>query len=120
MEPAMSDLQPGREMDALVHEQVLGGKVAWGSWGDEPPEPWTPVEGMNVLEALVPRYSTAISAAWEVVEKMQTLGEPGEYDLEIFVSEGSTHACFGSTEVIKATAPHAICLAALRAVGALP
>lgn len=97
---------PGRELDALVAEKVMG---------------WSSEELDEDVGICVPRYSTDISAAWEVVEK---LGEKFEqFDLQFGWNTGRFVCGFGSfgTSRFESTptefAPHAICLAALRAVG---
>jgi hypothetical protein len=80
----------------------------------------------------LPPYSTDIAAAWEVVEKLKTLRD----DLKIELSSGSEHpnewevavswyeqpedGIHGPFYFTAPTAPHAICLAALKAVGAEP
>lgn len=59
-------LKPGRELDALVAEKVMG-------WDDSGDGEWRnefdrPIESIRLW-----RPSTDISAAWEVVEKMNEL-----------------------------------------------
>ena len=67
-------------------------------------------------------YSTDIAAAWEVVEKLKADGFSlmAEWDDH----DGMWYFGFSNASSYKAgeadTAPHAICLAALKAVGALP
>lgn len=103
-------MKPGRDLDALVMEKVMG----YGR-----PLPFDP---------MVPRYSTDLMEAWEIVRKfgaelsvgrvtcVATIGivednGRGEMEIKRFdaYSEEGEHS-----------APHAICLAALKAVGALP
>ena len=129
-------MEAGRKLDALIAEHVMGeprptGNVpdgvlagvmtsnsGGGNWigtttgytaGDEPV--WLPKP-----------YSTDISAAWEVVEKMRA------DKLSITLTgywEGSTGKWWvnvlDNVETVATvrtdTAPHAICLAALEAVG---
>jgi len=76
--------------------------------------------GMNNYNSYCPKYSTNISAAWEVVEKMKEDREP---DI-CFNSESGgfwtvvTYNNFsGNHETMGDTAPHAIALASLKAVG---
>lgn len=125
----MSDLQPGRDLDAMVAEKVMGmvdnrpsgrsGEM-WGimDWF-APGEPaWAPN---------FPTYSTSISAAWEVVEKMRgdgwyvritdTKSPLGHRWMVSFDTEEGLHPLYTA---YSETVPHAICLAALRAVGAIP
>jgi len=92
-------MKPGRELDTLVAEKVMG-------------------LNHDKLDGYPAYYSTDIAAAWEVVEKLipdcfLTLQwiegwevshfEPGPYG-------GHMHLAHGDS------APHAICLAALKAL----
>ena len=63
-------------------------------------------------------YSTSIAAAWEVVEKMRE-SVSLEIEYQLFANEdGTWDVAFGIEAFQSATtAPHAICLAALAAVG---
>lgn len=109
----MSELQPGRELDALIAEKVMGEK---GSIED--------------LKLWVPRYSVSIEAAWEVVEKFRLCVWPTNkrrwfaWKNEFDESYGDEY-WFGGDEMeetverfngaVSNSAPHAICLAALKA-----
>jgi len=72
---------------------------------------------------IVPQYSTDLSAAWEVVEKLRQAGYQGSIDWNS--SEAGYECAFASTKVPPqkrqscraATASLAICLAALQIVG---
>lgn len=59
-----------RELDAEVHEKVMGLKCRWvrTSFGDTPPE----LRDLITPSASVPWYSTEIEAAWKVFEKLCT------------------------------------------------
>lgn len=149
-------MEAGRELDALVAERVFGwvwkldedrygnGRTSglyriicdpalWGdeypllglAKGDEPAHIDRPYNGQNP-----PRYSTDITAAWLVVEKLLAdahdivirpngVASDRLARVEIGVCvDGS----FGSDDEYCAdalTTPHAICLAALAAVDAL-
>lgn len=99
-------MKAGRELDSLIHEKVFG--------QDPRQEPYQRPDGAMVYP-FVPEYSTDIAAAWQVVEKL-TEGEfhlsrcyGGGWECEL----GAPYISFGET------APLAICLAALEAVGAL-
>ena len=78
----------------------------------------------NPAEEMVPQFSRDIAAAWQVVDK---LGEdPGEFTFELYrLASGAYVANFvyeesgGPDRPVGLTAPHAICLAALRAGEAL-
>lgn len=105
----------GRELDALVAEKVMG--IAVNRFG-EVIQP-----GMGV--GMPRRYSTDIASAWGVVEKMQADG------WFFKVEDGALHTCWYADFIISEpgrppkgprrtqadTAPLAICLAALKAVG---
>ena len=100
-------MEAGRELDALVAEKVMRAK-AKGDTFDHIMWP--------------PHYSTRIEDAWEVVEKMQADGWFWniDYDYGELVagfgkgrdSEGDLSWHYEQAE----TTPHAICLAALKAV----
>lgn len=120
-------MKPGRELDALVAEKVMGwtlvadpradGQPMWvdadknAKWPAEPPDRW----GKGIW-----RPSTDIAAAWELVEALGrkffgfalTRSEHGLYRAEFSMRGVETD--FRAPAV---TAPLAICLAALRAVG---
>lgn len=116
-------MNPGRELDALIAEKVMGYKVE------------NTAEGYFLKGQLgnyswhntVLRYSTDISAAWEVVEHFNELG----WDISVvgsgeLKSSDSWHVEFepryvgGETNgvIIEGgfSAPLAICLAALKAI----
>lgn len=97
--------QPGRELDALVAEHVMDVNAHANS-------------KMNPL----PYYSTDIAAAWQVVEKLAKKEilfvidnlMPGK-SFRVTAHNIKRTEFFAYAE----TAPHAICLAALKAVGAI-
>jgi hypothetical protein len=116
-------LAPGRELDALVAEKVMGWlhTESWQSDGEitgTTPDyrAWVPV----------PRYSTDWAAAGEVVEKVRAQ-MPGGWGFELedvgvsAVALNTWRAAFmgadAKWEALSDSAPHAICLAALQAVG---
>jgi len=125
----MNELEPGSELDALVAEKVMGesrpthppndwqiktqADSAGGNWfagttgyqnGDEPI--WIPCP-----------FSRSIASAWKIIEHdvlLETLhlrhsGQQGEWE--------ASFCAFPGTIGHGQTAPHAICLAALRAIG---
>ena len=118
-----------RERDALVAEKVVGyvvtgpregGNVRWV----QPPagEQWQS-GGERVLEKTCPRYTTDIAAAWEVIEKMKSLGWQVLMDNKNEIDEPGWWVCFEQWEprqrhasVFMRTAPAAICYAALSAL----
>lgn len=115
----------GRELDALVADKVMGFKIEKGSGG----EPIIITSQKPRHEADLPEYSTDIASAWVVVEYLRRerdwpfcmgvespsvdqhfAGWDAEFD--------SHNEFFSSNTVTGETAPHAICLAALKAVNA--
>ncbi|NTZ20912.1 hypothetical protein EXW96_26355 [Paenibacillus sp. JMULE4] len=107
-------MEPGREMDALVAEKVMG-YTTHGQFRDK--------DGVRVM---IDRYSTDISAAWEVVDKMSKthFSEMAMTELEdgawgwmarfiLVLNEPYTVNGYRAT---AKTAPEAICKAALLAV----
>ena len=117
----------GRELDALVAEKVMECQVIWREQNlpfAAPKEPHcgcperiheTPFRGLSA-------YSTSIAAAWQVWEHLaqregwfanvQTCCRP-EHQWCAIVADGEGHLWEGQAD----TAPLAICLAALKAVG---
>lgn len=109
-------MDPGSELDALIAEKVMGFKVGRFGHGD-PLEIITPRSEFFPI----PNYSTSIEAAWEVVEKLGILH--GAFTLiqhpdsqPFSALTGKWHSGFGKFVGEADTAPHAICLAALKAV----
>lgn len=103
-------MKPGRELDALVAEKVMG----WSPVGDE----FDGAEFAAFLDAHP--YSTDIAAAWEVFEKIQPAAIchakfGGKNKLPEWVVARPDD--MGDEIATAPTAPHAICLAALNAVG---
>lgn len=120
----MPDLGVGRELDAMIalrvmddhhfDEPVLVGAVV------KRREMWWKSDGELMEDP--PRYSTDIAAAWRVFERLCDLGwSPGiaymKEDLggpfRCDLYRPADGAC---EDAFAATAPHAICLAALQAV----
>ena len=120
-------MDAGRELDALVAEKVMGCDPVKGMYYcTDPNHPNKCGEG-------IAHYSTDISAAWEVVEKLQNDGiafgmwwDAHELDKRFRVESypgcgENTWAYRGHNkhkpfEIECDTAPHAICLAALKTV----
>ncbi len=108
------ELKAGRQLDALVAVKVMGFEMS--------PEDLVKLElpDQALLAGGCPAYSTDISAAWEIVEKLdqrvtviktRVLNDE-RYRVEL---RGPAHR-FEFCEVAPA-APLAICLVALRVVG---
>ncbi|OAS19270.1 BC1872 family protein [Paenibacillus oryzisoli] len=121
-------MEPGRELDALVAEKVMNLCVLdsvqqYGDGcvvSDEGFESWMQhmefgrVDDPDLLEP----YSTDISAAWEVVEKMHEKG----YAMQL-MHNGQYFVAFSGEiyrEYIAKTAAEAICRSALAVLEATP
>lgn len=106
-------MKPGRELDALVAEKVMKLHYIVGCSYI--------FNGKLLGKETVPHYSTNIYAAWQIVEELYP---ENDNDLIFKVCRNVTdkgwdwacHFKVGGT-VFGETAPHAICLAALEAVG---
>lgn len=125
-------MKPGRELDALIAEKVMG-------WIPYEPERafaypgWHTPDGEFLNIARLPPYSTDITAAWEVVDKLKLAvvpidetkwwaGKMGDHghDEDPLTSDTWVEQAMrdGKHGRIADTAPHAICLAALKVMGA--
>lgn len=117
-------MNPGRELDALVAKRIMGWNVGGYmnmQWvcNDGKDTGWYLTEfGSQECNPFSP--STDIAAAWEVVDK---LGERFSFyfhtrgrmtDISVIHWPDNLK---GGFDVSGETAPHAICLAALKAVG---
>ena len=109
------EIPPGREMDALVAEKVMG----WIRYNDSQGWPSGAKHTGNRRRSY-PRYSTDIAAAWEVVEKL--LRDNGELVVAI-QSDDHDWVCTIRDDPLNIvgysrspTAPLAICRAALMTV----
>jgi len=115
----MNETKAGRELDRAIAEKVMGRKVTWDA-----PDVLLPGPPDNDA----PNYSTSIDAAWEVVEKLRNW-PGGHWWLHLWqvagVREewrasftfGGMAAVHPKLEATANTAPLAICLAALKAMG---
>lgn len=140
-------MKPGRELDTIIAEKVMGWKrFECKMFGETksfeefpeitehivlmPPDfkitSAQPPIGASLQEACaweppemptIPHYSTSIEAAWEVVEKC--LEEGWEFDLFMngIQYDVGLYRDREKPSGIGDTAPHAICLAALKASG---
>lgn len=126
----VEELKAGRELDALIAEKVMGWQEVRVGVGDDgieglmgvpdSPDPWRSAYW-------VPAYSIDIAHAWQVVEKLRAdcvfanIGpdpsEGGGYNCQFHWGEGEDDFDIGVVDAEAPTAPHAICLAALKAVG---
>lgn len=107
-------MKPGRELDALVAEKVMGLKVYRKS------EDFFVDDGLGSEDSLVPEFSEDISSAWTVVEKTGLLKSQqlfqqssGKWIIgNLDTQDGLLILCAEAE-----TASAVICLAALKAVG---
>ncbi len=121
--------EAGRELDAVVAAKVMGLQVYQATEDDmiftlerefvQAGDYCYDVE--HHMTRLVPAYSTSIEAAWQVVERMieqkytyYVGGFGTEHEADFWMWNDDVGKCVA----IAPTAPHAICLAALAAVGA--
>lgn len=119
-------MKAGRELDLIVAEKLFGLCVE-DTWSGKK----TPVSAMAVMEHArrfdrVPHYSTDIAAAWEVVKKLGIIvcwyegqwvsGTIEKYEMGFAGSNFYLDGTFDCQSVSE-TAPHAICLTALKAIG---
>lgn len=124
-EDEIRNLPAGREMDALVAQQLFGWMFIASNFVHNleygtmiPPNGW---KRDNFIPDECPHYSTDIAAAWEVVEKMRgmalamTMGKGDDaYQCRIFDGRIAPEAY--RVLVSAETAPLAICRAALLAM----
>ena len=116
-------MNPGRELDALIAEKVMGHIVVGGPiehgmrrifQGPRGADSWW-IE-VNCQPNYIPYYSTEIAAAWEVVEKLKgqsvdlNFGEDNNRWECSFIIGGERYSGYSTS------APHCICLAALKTI----
>ena len=122
-------MKPGRELDILVAEKVMGFKIKRKT-----------IDCEYLVEhsqgsARLPDYSTDIAAAWEVMEKLKLVGleigydryrnkwfctnlaEDFRYAFDLSESDFKDLMNDDLIAILSDTAPHAICLAAIKIVG---
>jgi len=131
--PVSEAMKPGRELDALVAERVMGWTREPKGWlsppmGD-PRMMWAATWDEAGRPGYLPSYSTDIAAVWEVVEQMGTkeilgvltLGAPCDDNPKwraIFTKKWVANLDAYPDGIEHGdSAPHAICLAALKATG---
>lgn len=109
----MTDLKPGRELDAWIAEHVMGWKLRTPY-----PDRWLNSEGMTQS---LPHYSTDIYTAWDLLDKLSEsnflietrtyMKQPWQSQVLILKSPESEWIV-----AVGETMPHAICLAAMKAI----
>ena len=125
-------MKPGRELDALIAEKVMGCKPVSAKYTNTGEHSEWLCEckkerhayyysGCDGYSYVLHKYSTDIKLAWLVVEKLKTMGFNGIF---YFRNDNKMAMRFTKEDAINdrelwtnKTAPHAICLAALKAVG---
>lgn len=114
-----------REIDKLIAEKVMGWRVfktteEWQKAGSPTGQKITVLDQTPKFE--IPHYSTDIAAAWQVVEKMHSDGN----HVQVWRNKNNNfwrasmrfeHGKWGKYFTQANTAPLAICLAALKAIG---
>lgn len=115
----LENLKPCREFDTIVAQEVMeidGLCRCRGNLLIDANTLWSGREKHAKCGGVIPKpYSTSIAAAWEMVERFRPISITygvGLYN-KWYVAFG--HAAMAYSETI----PHAICLAALKAVRAL-
>ena len=111
----MEEMQAGRKLDAIIAEKVMGLSYdrpqaeKYGAY-------YTDVVGQQEVK----RYSTDIAAAWEVATKLKmTVSHSGEKWEAYSWEDAINHKIeYGQPTAVSNSAPHAICLAALKVVEA--
>ena len=119
----MADLSPGRELDAAIAAKVMG-------WHDVKFQPIANAFGEKVLDeyaghppndllknAIIPKYSSNIQFAWDVLEKLKTIS----VFAAVISAKGQPWVCkvnkdTAFVEERADAAPLAICKAALKAM----
>lgn len=119
----MADLSPGRELDAAIAAKVMG-------WHDVKFQPIANAFGEKVLDeyaghppndllknAIIPKYSSNIQFAWDVLEKLKSIS----VFAAVISAKGQPWVCkvnkdTAFVEERADAAPLAICKAALKAM----
>lgn len=119
-------MSPGRELDALVAEKVMGFATLAGNIFVYD-KAYKKGDLATAVSKPIPNYSTDIAAAWDVVEKVSmsifppsVQIDPGRYNGSFWMAQitGDESNNYGPVVVqFGSSAPHVICLAALKAVG---
>lgn len=108
-------MKPGRELDALVAEKVMGEKNVCHELGV--------IKNDLGLKFEIPFYSTDVAAAWEIVDWWLRENEDSPFlGYRVFGYKGEVSFQFDDSHDAKfesggESISHAICLAALKAKG---
>jgi len=106
------NMEAGRELDIAIAEKVMGLVViveddGYAFYLD------SGSSSVRADECLIPDYSTNIKNAWEVVEKIEEITSFYMHSSKTVV----LHSFLNGPMISGETTPHAVCLAALKAVG---
>lgn len=120
----MNESKPGRELDRLIAEKVMGWKSNHGVHlfppADEPNRKRFQQWNGETMVTEIPHYSTDIAAAWEVKEEMRKRGWKWQLSENAWNLFKTHPADPDAISVVGKSDSHAICLAALKAVGGYP
>lgn len=112
-------MKPGIELDALVAEKVMELKNVTKLTEPGFNEYFGASQGDYIYSSgyIVPKYSTDIAAAWDVMEKLASFG----FEVTIIKDNSSYIRCIIKMEEDSMIFPalaasHAICLAALKVI----
>lgn len=108
-------MKPGRELDVKIAEHVMG----WRLLGDK----WYAPDSSLGLSAPY-HFSNDIVAAWTVVERVKGFKSANGWGVMVGATTAGQYICWLKSRDSEAaeirtygvSAPHAICLAALKAV----
>lgn len=108
-------MEPGLELDCLIAEKMMGWTRNNGKW--TPPFDAVGLWTVECEAENIPRFSTDIAAAWRVVDKIKTKYAIG---IHVGIYPADDEACLvhigPNIKEPASSAPHAICLAALKAL----
>lgn len=102
-------MEPGRLLDSKIAELVMGLNMVDGQLPQLPRYYLSEYE--NTIHRDVPLYSSDISAAWEVLERMQDSG--WSWDMKMNNLANEVEVRIGRGETISKSVPEAICKSAL-------
>jgi hypothetical protein len=114
-------MKAGRKLDSLISEKVFGERFPFNKQFKDYYRPWA--EDPIAYEPC-PYYSSDIKSAWTIVEKLLSLLPNQDFHIEHWVDESfsgwQVSSCYELGKwkgwVRAETLPHAICLAALKAI----
>jgi hypothetical protein len=108
-------IQPGRELDALIAEQIMEIDVFYCPEEKD----WFVIDNRsNHTDERILEYSTDITAAWDVIEHLKQMPAFNEIDLTVRSDGVTTEIWYGceARSIETETVPYGICLAALDAL----